>query len=150
MVRPQAVVSLLPLCSQIDVGAAVNSHLGEPFSRKNNTHGSWLHDRDPQFASRILGAMTQSCYIGTCDIRSRVIRGPYCMYVYIYIYIYIYICAPSHPCQATASHFEGLAQERRYSSGSAMEWCRSCTNPLIWWLGISRWNLADLIFSELQ
>ena len=30
------------------------------------------------FASRILGAMTQSCYIGTRDIRSRVIRSPYC------------------------------------------------------------------------
>ena len=24
--------------------------------------------------------MTQSCYIGTCDIRNRVIRGSYCMY----------------------------------------------------------------------
>ena len=69
---------LLPLCSQIYVGATVNSLLGDTFSRKNNTHGSRLHDRDPQFASRILGAMTQSCYIGTRDIRSRVIRGPYC------------------------------------------------------------------------
>ena len=69
---------LLPLCSQIDGGATVNSLLGDTFSRKNNTHGSRLHDRDPQFASRILGAMTQSCYIGTRDIRSRVIRGPYC------------------------------------------------------------------------
>ena len=46
-------------------------------SRENNMHGSHFHDRDPQFASWILGAMTQSCYIGTRDIRSRVIRGPY-------------------------------------------------------------------------
>ena len=72
---------LLPLCSQINVGAAVNSLLGDTFSRENNTHGSRLHDRDPQFASRILGAMTQSCYIGTRDIRSRVIRGPYCIVI---------------------------------------------------------------------
>ena len=77
-VRPREVVPLLPLCSQTDVGATVNALLGETFSRENNTHGSQFHDRDPQFASRILGAMTQSCYIGTRDIRSRVIRGPYC------------------------------------------------------------------------
>ena len=79
LVRPRGVVPLLPLCSQIDVGATVNALLGDTFSRENNTHGSRFHDRDPQFASRILGAMTQSCYIGTRDIRSRVIRGPYCM-----------------------------------------------------------------------
>ena len=72
---------LLPLCSQIYVGATVNSLLWDTFSPENNTHGSRLHDRDPQFASRILGAMTQSCYIGTRDIRSRVIRGPYCIYI---------------------------------------------------------------------
>ena len=57
----------------------MNALLGDTFSRENNTHGSRFHDRDPQFASRILGAMTQSCYIGTRDIRSRVIRGPYCI-----------------------------------------------------------------------
>ena len=57
----------------------MNALLGDTFSRENNTHGSRFHDRDPQFASRILGAMTQSCYIGTRDIRSRVIRGLYCM-----------------------------------------------------------------------
>ena len=79
-VRPRGVVPLLPLCCQIDVGATVNALLGDIFSRENNTHGSRFHDRDPQFASRILGAMTQSCYIGTRDIRSRVIRGPYCNY----------------------------------------------------------------------
>ena len=78
-VRPRGVVPLLPLCSQIDVGATVNALLGNTFSRENNTHGSRFHDRDPQFASRILGAMTQSCYIGTRDIRSRVIRGLYCI-----------------------------------------------------------------------
>ena len=77
-VKPRGVVPLLPLCSQIDVGTTVNSLLGDTFSHENNTHWSRLHDRDPQFASRILGAMTQSCYIGICDIRSRVIRGPYC------------------------------------------------------------------------
>ena len=77
-VRPREFVPLLPLCSQIDVGATVNALLGDTFSHENNTHGSQFHDQDPQFASRILGAMTQSCYIGTCDIRSRVIRGPYC------------------------------------------------------------------------
>ena len=77
-VRPWGVVPLLPLCSQIDVGATVNALLWDTFSRENNTHGSRFHDRDPQFASRILGAMTQSCYIGTRDIRSRVIRSPYC------------------------------------------------------------------------
>ena len=77
-VKPRGVVPLLPLCSQIDVGATVNALLGDTFSCENNTHGSRFHDRDPQFASRILGAMTQSCYIGTCDIRSRVIRGLYC------------------------------------------------------------------------
>ena len=59
----------------------MNALLGDTFSRENNTHGSRFHDRDPQFASRILGAMTQSCYIGTRDIRSRVIRGPYCIYL---------------------------------------------------------------------
>ena len=32
---------------------------------------------DPEFASRILGAMTQSCYIGYRAIRKCVIRGPY-------------------------------------------------------------------------
>ena len=82
-VRPRGVVPLLPLalCSQIDVGATVNALLGDTFSRENNTHGSRFHDRDPQFASWILGAMTQSCYIGTRDIRSRVIRGPYCILV---------------------------------------------------------------------
>ena len=73
---------MLPLCSQIDVGATVNALLGDTFSRENNTHGSRFHDRDPQFASRILGAMTQSCYIGTRDIRSRVIRGLYCTLSY--------------------------------------------------------------------
>ena len=78
-VRPRGVVPLLPLCSQIDVGATVNALLGDTFSRENNTHGSRFHDRDPQFASRILGAMTQSCYIGTRDIWSRVIRGLYCI-----------------------------------------------------------------------
>ena len=78
-VRPRGVVPLLPLCSQIYVGATVNALLGDTFSRENNTHGSRFHDRDPQFASRILGAMTQSCYIGTRDIRSRVIRSPYCI-----------------------------------------------------------------------
>ena len=57
----------------------MNSLLGDTFSRENNTHGSRFHDRDPQFASQILGAMTQLCYIGTRDIRSRVIRGPYCI-----------------------------------------------------------------------
>ena len=57
----------------------MNSLLGDIFSHENNTHGSRLHDQDPQFASQILGAMTQSCYIGTRDIRSRVIRGPYCI-----------------------------------------------------------------------
>ena len=57
----------------------MNSLLGDTFSRENNTHGSRFHDQDPQFASRILGAMTQSCYIGTRDIRSRVIRGLYCI-----------------------------------------------------------------------
>ena len=56
----------------------MNALLGDTFSHENNTHGSRFHDRDPQIASRILGAMTQSCYIGTRDIRSRVIRGPYC------------------------------------------------------------------------
>ena len=70
---------LPPLCSQIDVGATMNSLLGDTFSRENNRHRSRFHDRDPQFASQILGAMTQSCYIGTCDIRSCVIRGPYCI-----------------------------------------------------------------------
>ena len=84
-VRPVGVVPLLPLCSQIDVGATVNALLGDTFSRENNTHGSRFHDRDPQFASRILGAMTQSCYIGTRDIRSRVIRGPYCITKDIYL-----------------------------------------------------------------
>ena len=63
----------------IDVWATVNALLGDTFSRENNTHGSRFHDRDPQFASRISGALTQSCYIGTRDIRSRVIRGPYCI-----------------------------------------------------------------------
>ena len=81
-VRPQGVVPLLPLCSQIDVGATVNALPGDTFSRENNTHGSQFHDRDPQFAWRILGAMTQSCYIGTRDIRSRVIRGPYCIWIF--------------------------------------------------------------------
>ena len=77
-VRPRGVVPLLPLCSQIYVRATVNALLGDTFSRENNTHGSRFHDRDPQFASQILGAMTHSCYIGTRDIRSRVIRSPYC------------------------------------------------------------------------
>ena len=57
----------------------MNALLGDTFTRENNTHGSRFHDQDPQFASRILGAMTQSCYIGTRDIRSRVIRGLYCI-----------------------------------------------------------------------
>ena len=73
-VRPRGVVPLLPLRCR----ATVNALLGDTFSHENNTHGSRFHDRDPQFASRILGAMTQSCYIGTRDIRSHVIRGPYC------------------------------------------------------------------------
>ena len=77
--RPREVVLLLPLWSQIDVGATVNALLGDTFSRENNTHGSRFHERDPHFASRILGAMFQSCYIGTRDIRSRVIRGLYCI-----------------------------------------------------------------------
>ena len=72
-VRPRGVVPLLPLCSQIDVGATVNALLGDTFSRENNTHGSRFHDRDPQFASRIVGAMTQSCYIGTRDIYGAVL-----------------------------------------------------------------------------
>ena len=84
-VRPRGVVLLLALCSQIDVGATVNALLGDTFSRENNTHGSRYHDRDPQFASRILGAMTQSCYIGTRDIRSRVIRCLYCNTIWVLI-----------------------------------------------------------------
>ena len=94
-VRPRGVVPLLTLalCSQIDVGATVNALLGDTFSRENNTHGSRFHDRDPQFASRILGAMTQSCYIGTRDIRSRVIRGPYCMFLHLmYHYLTLMYC----------------------------------------------------------
>ena len=59
----------------------MNALLEDTFSHENNMHGSRFHDWDPQFASQILGAMTQSCYIGTRDIRSRVIRGPYCIYV---------------------------------------------------------------------
>ena len=81
-VRPRGVVPLLASIEFVfskDVGATVNALLGDTFSRENNTHGSRFHDRDPQFASRILGAMTQSCYIGTRDIRSRVIRGLYCI-----------------------------------------------------------------------
>ena len=62
-VRPRGVVPPLPLCSQIDVGTTVNALHGDTFSRENNTHRSRFHDRDPQFASRILGTMTQSCYI---------------------------------------------------------------------------------------
>ena len=84
-VRPRGVVPLLPMCSQIDVGATdstVNALLGDTFSRENNTRRSRFHERDPQFASRILGAMTQSCYIGTHDIWSRVIRSPYCNMFY--------------------------------------------------------------------
>ena len=83
-VRPRGVVPLLASIEFVfskDVGATVNALLGDTFSRENNTHGSRFHDRDPQFASRILGAMTQSCYIGTRDIRSRVIRGLYCIWV---------------------------------------------------------------------
>ena len=80
-VRPRGVVPLLPSCSH--VGATVNALLGDTFSRENNTHGSRFHERDPQFASRILGAMTQSCYIGTRDIRSRVIRGLYCIIILV-------------------------------------------------------------------
>ena len=87
---------LLPLCSQIYVGATVNSLLGDTFSRENNTHGSRLHDRDPQFASRILGAMTQSCYIGTRDIRSRVIRGPYCIKIRQSVIMGIFILVKLH------------------------------------------------------
>ena len=75
-VRPRGVVPL-----HISVGATVNALLGDTFSRENNTHGSRFHDRDSQFASRILGAMTQSCYIGTRVIRSRVIRSPYCIFI---------------------------------------------------------------------
>ena len=72
-----------PPCASATYGSArmsrrKNALLGDTFSRENNTHGSRFHNRDPQFASRILGAMTQSCYIGTRDIRSRVIRGLYC------------------------------------------------------------------------
>ena len=85
-VRPRGVVPLLPLCSQIDVGATVNALLGDTFSRENNTHGSRFHDRDPQLASRILGAMSQSCYIGTRDIPSRVIRGPYCITMFPFLF----------------------------------------------------------------
>ena len=79
-VRPRGVPSASAsiVFPKLDVGATVNALLGDTFSRENNTHGSRFHDRDPQFASRILGAMTQSCYSGTRDIRSRVIRGPYC------------------------------------------------------------------------
>ena len=73
----------------------MNALLGDTFSRENNTHGSRFHERDPQFASRILGAMTQSCYIGTRDIRSRVIRGPYCMYVGIVYVIPKYVLVAS-------------------------------------------------------
>ena len=61
----------------------MNALLGDTFSLENNTHGSRFHDRDPHFASQILGAMTQSCYIGTRDIRSRVIRGLYCIHMNI-------------------------------------------------------------------
>ena len=90
-VRPRGVVLLLPLCSQIDVRATMNALLGDTFSRENNTHGSRFHDQDPHFASRILGAMTQSCYIGTRDIRSRVIRGLYCTYYSSIMRINIFI-----------------------------------------------------------
>ena len=84
-VRRRGVVPLLStLCSQIDVRATVNALLGDTFSHENNMHGSRFHKRDPQFASQILGAMTQSCYIGTCDIRSRVIRSPYCIWMFIW------------------------------------------------------------------
>ena len=52
--------------------------LGTLFHVKITRTGADFTIGDPQFASRILGAMTQSCYIGTRDIRSRVIRGLYC------------------------------------------------------------------------
>ena len=56
--------------------ATVNYLLGDTFSRENNMHRSRFHDWDPQLASEIWGAMTQSCYIGSRDIRSRIIRVP--------------------------------------------------------------------------
>ena len=46
-VRPRGVVPLLPLYSEIDVGATVNALLGDTFSRENNTHGSRFHDQEP-------------------------------------------------------------------------------------------------------
>ena len=38
---------------------------------------------------------------------------------------------PSHLCQVTVSHIDGLVQERRNSRALAMELRVSCTNPLI-------------------
>ena len=90
-VRPRGVSA-----SQIDIRATVNALLGDTFSRENNTQGSRFHDRDPQFASRILGAMTQSCYIGTRDIRSRVIRGPYCIYSW-YLHVWNGVAVARNP-----------------------------------------------------
>ena len=74
-VRPRGVVPLFPNRCRSYRECSSWGH----FFTWNNTHRSRFHDRDPQFASRILGAMTQSCHIGTRDIWSRVIRGPYCI-----------------------------------------------------------------------
>ena len=64
-----------------EVGATVNSLVVTLFQviiTRTGTELIFLSNWDPQFASRILGAMTQSCYIGTRGIRNRVKRGPYC------------------------------------------------------------------------
>ena len=113
------VVPLLPLCSQIDVGATMNSLLGDTFSRENNMHGSGFHDRDRQFASQILGAMTQSCYVGTRDIRSHIIRGPYC--TAWYPIQFIIICgwkSNTVKCHYNACHYNANASLTRSSLGS--------------------------------
>ena len=65
------------------VGATVNSLLGDHFHIINNTQGSWFNvsftNGIHNLLHKFLGATTQSCYIGTCGIRSRVVRGPCCI-----------------------------------------------------------------------
>ena len=61
------------------VGATVNSLLGTLFHVIITRPGTDLNfDISFMTGIQILGAMTQSCYIGSRGIRNHVIRGPYC------------------------------------------------------------------------
>ena len=125
-IRPRGVVPLLPLCSQIDVGATVNALFGDTFSRENNTHGSRFHDPGSTICFTNFGShdpivlhwnpwYTEPCYKGSL------------LYV-------VNLVAPS----------DTVWRHKTWSTlVQALAWCHHMVS-LAWWHQANTWTNNDL------